>query len=137
MKRSALFALGLAALPLLAAAAPALAAGGKPHTEPMPPLIEEGGAPLTLEAMNDYFRGKTCEADYRLKITFGKDGEYRHAYPDATSYGIYEFAPGIITVRYTAGSAAFKIGKVERFKAARLESGQYMMVHYVLRCPAR
>ena len=36
MKRSALFALGLAALPLLAAAAPALAAGGKPHTEPMP-----------------------------------------------------------------------------------------------------
>jgi hypothetical protein len=113
----------------------ALPAGAK--DAPTPKMIGFEGVPMTLEEMNDYFRGKTCVSGFGRKVTFGADGAFRSAYPDSTSEGVYTFAPGVATIRYTGGSARYKIGRTERFRAARLtEAGQHLLGFDTMHCGA-
>jgi hypothetical protein len=114
----------------------ALAASPAPAKDaPAPRMIGFEGVAMTLDEMNDYFRGKTCVTGFGRRVTFGVDGAYRSAYPDSTSEGVYTFAPGVATVRYTGGSARYKIGRTERFRAARLtETGQRLLGFDTMRC---
>ncbi len=102
-----------------------------------PPVIGFEGVAMTLDEMNAYFRGKSCSGDYRRKVLFGDDGAFRSVYPDSTSEGVYAFAPGVVTVRYTGGSSKWKIGKTERLRASRLtETGQHLLGFNTLFCGA-
>ena len=102
-----------------------------------PAVIGFEGVAMTLDEMNAYFLGKSCDGYYNRKVFFGADGSFRDAYPDSTSEGVYTFAPGIVTVRYTGGSARYKIGRTERLRASRLtETGQHLLGFNTLRCGA-
>jgi hypothetical protein len=104
---------------------------------PPPRIIGFEGVAMTLEEMNDYFRGKTCVSGFGRKVVFGAEGAYRSAYPDSTSEGVYTFAPGVATIRYTGGGARYKIGRTERFRAARLtETGQHLLGFDTMHCGA-
>jgi hypothetical protein len=102
-----------------------------------PAIIGFEGVAMSLDEMNAYFRGKTCEGPYRRKVFFGNDGAFHDAYPDSSSDGVYTFAPGVVTVRYTGGRSRWKIGRTERLRASRLEgSGQHLLGFNTLYCGA-
>ena len=124
-------------IPLLALCGPLLAAPATAKDTKAPPVIGFEGVAMSMEEMNAYFRGKTCTGYYNRKVFFGNDGSFRDAYPDSTSEGVYTFAPGVMTVRYTGGSARYKIGKSERLRASRLkETGQHLLGFNTLFCGA-
>ncbi len=130
MDRSRAMAIALCLVAL--AASPA-----KAKDAPAPRMIGFEGVAMTLDEMNDYFRGKACVTSFGRRVVFGADGAYRSAYPDSTSEGVYTFAPGVVAVRYTGGSARYKIGRTERFRAARLtETGQHLLGFDTMHCGA-
>ncbi len=113
-------------------AGPVVAGDGKGQA-----VIGFEGVAMTLDEMNAYFLGKTCNGYYNRKDYFGADGSFRDAYPDSTSEGVYTFAPGVVTVRYTGGSSKWRIGRTERLRASRLqETGQHLLGFNTLFCGA-
>jgi hypothetical protein len=125
------------ALPIALCLFALTASPAKAKDAPAPRMIGFEGVAMTLDEMNDYFRGKTCVTGFGRRVTFGADGAYRSVYPDSTSEGVYTFAPGVVTVRYTGGSSRYKIGRTERFRAARLtETGQHLLGFDTMHCGA-